>query len=265
MFSSNPNFDIPIIENFTEDNLDLSSNYDISNIRYDLSDINNESLLFLINNESEREDTTIRPIFKTEICNKKRGRKFNKESKKQEHTASDPDNIKRKIQVHFLTFIVSLINDCLRTFCLDDKISFLNFDYKKKEKISKEYLHKIKNSSVKEIIENMGISKKHKRNIGNKNKENLEILEKIDWFQKLFEINYLDLFSLYYNNQRPLKHVSLFYKNIIISGKTKPFYHLLQKYKESKEYMEIINMAKLFVLSENDNKEKESDKKDVDV
>ena len=78
--------------------------------------------------------------------------------------------------------------------------------------------------------------------------------------------NYLGLFSLYYNNQRPLKHVSLFYKNILISGKTKPFYHLLQKYKESKEYMEIINKTKLvFVLSENDTKEKESDKKDVDV
>ena len=74
------------------------------------------------------------------------------------------------------------------------------------------------------------------------------------------------MFSLYYNNQRPLKHVSLFYKNILISGKTKPFYHLLQKYKESKEYMEIINKTKLvFVLSENDTKEKESDKKDVDV
>ena len=101
MFSSNPNFDIPIIENFTEDNLDLTSNCDISNIRYDLSDINNESLLFLINNESEREDTTIRPIFKTELCNKKGGRKFNKESKKKEHTPSDPDNITRKIQIHF--------------------------------------------------------------------------------------------------------------------------------------------------------------------
>ena len=84
-------------------------------------------------------------------------------------------------------------------------------------------------------------------------------------FRNYLKKNYLGLFSLYYNNQRPLKHVSLFYKNIIISGKTKPFYHLLQKYKESKEYMEIINMTKLFVLSENDTKEKESDKKDVDV
>ena len=164
-----------------------------------------------------------------------------------------------------MPFIVSLINDCLRTFSLDDKISFLNFDYNKKAKVSKEYLNKIQNSSIKEIIENVGNSKKHKRSVGNKNKENLEKLDKFDCFQELFEKNYLGLFSLYYNNQRPLKHVSLFYKNIIISGKTKPFYHLLQKYKESKEYMEIINMTKLFVLSENDTKEKESDKKDVDV
>ena len=33
----------------------------------------------------------------------------------------------------------------------------------------------------------MGISKKHKRNIGNKNKENLEKLDKFDCFQELFE------------------------------------------------------------------------------
>ena len=101
MFSSNQNFDIHIINIFTNDKLDLTSNSDISNIRLDLSDKNNESLLFLINNESEREDTTIRPIFKTELCNKKGGRKFNKESKKKEHTPSDPDNITRKIQIHF--------------------------------------------------------------------------------------------------------------------------------------------------------------------
>ena len=100
----------------------------------------------------------------------------------------------------------------------------MNFDYNKKAKVSKEYLNKIQNSSIKEIIENVGNSKKHKRSVGNKNKENLEKLDKFDCFQELFEKKlYLGLFSLYYNNQRPLKHVSLFYKNIIISGKTKLF------------------------------------------
>ena len=86
-----------------------------------------------------------------------------------------------------MPFIVSLINDCLRTFSLDDKISFLNFDYNKKAKVSKEYLNKIQNSSVEEIIENVGDSKKHKRSVGNKNKENLEKLDEFDCFQELFE------------------------------------------------------------------------------
>ena len=46
----------------------------------------------------------------------------------------------------------------------------------------------------------MGISKKWKKRSENNNKEIIEKLNGYHWFQKVFEKNYLDLFSLYYNN-----------------------------------------------------------------
>ena len=55
-----------------------------------------------------------------------------KESKTQVHNALDNDNIKIKIQIHFLNFVVSFINDCLRTFFPDNKKILLDFNYGKK-------------------------------------------------------------------------------------------------------------------------------------
>ena len=114
------------INDINEEDLYLSSSTDIYNIRPDLSNINDESMLF---NADESQDIKKKPIFKTE---KKRGRKIKKESKKQVHNALDNDNIKIKIQIHFLNFVVSFINDCLRTFFPDYKKILLDFNYGKK-------------------------------------------------------------------------------------------------------------------------------------
>ena len=82
------------------------------------------------------------------------------------------------------------------------------------------------------------------------------------WFQKFFEKNYLDLFSLYYNNGQPLRQKEIFGKVIEFSVKTKSFYALLEKYKKSKEYINLINGAKIFFLKNNDDNLFDSDKKD---
>ena len=119
------------INDLNEDDLLLSSSTDIYNIRPDLSNINDESMLF---NADESQDIKKNPLFKTE---KKRGRKIQKESKKQVHTALDNDNIKIKIQTHFLNFVVSFINDCLRTFFQDNKMILLDFNYDKKSNVTK--------------------------------------------------------------------------------------------------------------------------------
>lgn len=62
--------------------------------------------------------------FKAEYISKKRGRKTNKINKKI-NSSSDFDNILRKIQVHFLNFITSLLNDIIFNF-LGKKNSLVN-------------------------------------------------------------------------------------------------------------------------------------------
>jgi len=60
-----------------------------------------------------KNDNKLRSTFRTEPAKKKRGKKRYKESKKAEHTAFAPENIITKIQVHYLNFIVSFLNDCV--------------------------------------------------------------------------------------------------------------------------------------------------------
>jgi hypothetical protein len=74
-----------------------------------------EKLLF-INRENFERNNNSRNIFTTETVKKKRGLKRNKESKKAEHNIYSNDNITSKIQIHFLNFIVSFLNDCLLSF-----------------------------------------------------------------------------------------------------------------------------------------------------
>ena len=94
----------------------------------------------------------------------------------------------------------------------------------------------------------MGISKKYKKCERNINQKNLEKLIEYDWFKNFFEIKFLDLFSYYYNNEQPLEQVFIDGKTIFLSEKTKSFYHLLQKYEESRN--DIIRVTKMFYFDE---------------
>ena len=121
-------------------------------------------------NEKENNNNK-KDLFKTEQLKRKRGRKINKESKKATNSALFKDNIKRKIQVHFLTFLASLINDIIiSTFPLKG-ISLKNLAHNMKAKISEMYFEKLKKSSIKELIENINISSKFKHWEENINKE----------------------------------------------------------------------------------------------
>ena len=104
----------------------------------------------------------------------------------------------------------------------------------------------------------MSISNKYKKYNKEINKKNLKKLSENNWFTKFFEIKYLDLFLYYYNDEKPLEEFSKFGKTINLSGETKSFYYLLQKYKNLKE-----NIIK--VIDRNylvNNNTKDSDSKD---
>ena len=250
-----------LIDYFSEDILSISSKNDILNTRSFLSDYNPVESLGIIElkNKSKKQLFTTN---KSELRNK-RGRKIIKESKKAEHTAKYIDNITRKIQVHFLTFLVDLINDIISTIPNID-ISMKDLDYDMKCKVSKEYFEKMKKSSIKELFENINITSKYKKFEKNINKENIKQLIECDhdYFSNLFEKDYLFLFRLYYNNGKPLNKLSLFGKTIIISDETETFYDLIQKPKNKESKFELIEVAKKNFINDTNNIESESEKGD---
>ena len=171
---------------------------------------NDDSLLFIKSTGINKD----RPYFKTEMLKQKRGKKRNKESKKAVHTSSNIDNIIVKVQTYFLNFMISFLNDCVLALYKNQKYTFLKLDRAEKLKVSKEQMNKIKNSSIKDLLEEVKISKKYKQYNEDTNKKNLDTLIKEPWFQKIFDMKILDLFVYYYNNEQPLKEITLFGKKV---------------------------------------------------
>ena len=212
---------------------------------------------------NEKENNNKKDLFKTEQLKRKRGRKINKESKKATHSALFKDNIKRKIQVHFLTFLVSLINDIISTFPFKG-ISLKDLAYNMKAKISEMYFEKLKKSSIKELIENINISSKFKNYEENMNKEVIKKLIEydFDYFSKLFEKDYLFFFRLYYNDEKPLNKLSLFGKTIEFSKKTESFYILIKNQEDKELKKAIIEGAKKYFIDDINNIESDGEKGD---
>ena len=241
-------FNFTGINDLIEDNLSLSSNDELFYTRLFLSEKDDKSLFSLGDEKKEEKESKNGKMFEIELCKKKRGRKLNKESKKQEHSSLSPDNVTRKIHNHFMNFLVSFANDCLNTLFPGKKIFLLKFDYNKKAIVSKNHFEIIKKFSIKEIFEYMGISNKYKKYEVNNNIKYLDKLNEIDLFHQFFEKSYLNLFSLYYNDGKPLNKLSIFGTIVVFSEKTKSFYHLLLKNK--KHESNLINGAKNFFLAD---------------
>ena len=110
-----------------------------------------------------------------------------------------------------------------------------------------DYVSKLKNSSIKDLL-NLEISDKYKAFNKNHNQIILSRIEN-EWLKKLFEMNYLEIFKYYYNNEKPLKKFVFEGKEIVLSSKTKSFSFLLDKNKKLSE--KIIDTAKIVYFSDN--------------
>ena len=84
-------------------------------------------------------DSIIRSLFLKQNEQKKR-EGLRKESKKAEHNDWSIDNITSKIQIHYLNFIVSFLNDCVFSYFGKKKFSFININHKEKSKVSRKHL-----------------------------------------------------------------------------------------------------------------------------
>ena len=179
-------------------------------------------------------------LFFSEYISRKRGRvskiiNTTNSSKKKIHSADDWDNNIRKIQVHFLNFIIYYLNDIIYSYLKRKDLFFLKFSYSDKKDINYDYVEKLKTYNIKQLLENLRVSTKYKKKKFQKdeniNGNKLNNLCKYNWLNEAIKTKFLELFKIYYNKKEPLKEIYFEGKKIILSKGTKNFYALLQKYK----------------------------------
>ena len=194
---------------------------------------------------STRNSTTINfnVIHQNEIEKKPRGRKTppgRNGANRKRHGCSDEDNILTKIQVHFLNFVISFLNDIIFDYFKNKNIQLAKFAHKIKSKVSSVHFTKMKNSTIYNMLEEFEISPKYKTD-KNINKKIVKYLEQIPLFNKLFWMKFLDLFHRYYLNEtKELKKVFVFDREITLLNGTESYYFLLKKNKSIKnEIIEI--------------------------
>ena len=125
---------------------------------------NNSIRIFELDEKESVIDTNTNKKFKIDISpsnliKNKRGRKPTIKAIKK-HDKFTIDNILRKIQVHYLNFIVTFINLILEMLGFKIKLFYLNYNLKKN--ICKSNIKFLKNCTLREILSNQ-ISGKYKK------------------------------------------------------------------------------------------------------
>lgn len=172
------------------------------------------------------------------IKKRNRGRKKNHifiSSNSYTHDKFRTDNLLRKVQNHYLNFIVSFLNEILQNLGFEEKLYFLN--YKFKLNITKKNLYILSRENIGQILCN-DISPKYLT----KNKNiNLIIIEKVKdnpVIKSILSENYLKIFKdIYYKSNRiiNLKYYGL-NKIIILSKSIKMYQDLLELSNNSIKY-----------------------------
>ena len=162
-------------------------------------------------------------------------RRLSKKSKsenttnKRIHFWDDPDNIKRILQVHYLTFLIDFANDITKgvLFNEENNIKFFQIEYEIKRTLSNH--KKFIGLKYKDIFE-YHLSLKNKGNI-NKYENNHDtysfVCKKSSLLEEFFEKSYLEIFKEYYFKDKRV--INLNGLEILLSEKTKTFKDLLNK------------------------------------
>ena len=167
------------------------------------------------------------------------------EMKIHRHLNTHFDNLQIKIQVNYINFVINLSNDVLfLIFKNNKKYNIKDIDHEFKIDVSRKNFDFLKSSKIKNVLEK-NISNKYKTYEKNFNRELLdEVCQKSPWLNDFFNLNYLDLFKCYYNDQKQIDKISFCDQIITLSKKTqkKTFYELLIKNKNIKR--QLINAVK---------------------
>ena len=131
----------------------------------------------------------------------------NSSTKKRKHNKFAKDNIKRKIQVNYLKFLVNFVNQIIKVLLSEsantDDIQFYRLDYKFAKDISKNTFNKIKKKTIGEIFKD-NASSKYKNN----KKLNVQVYNKVTKKNKIIkeilDKPYLYFFYIYYSGQKTI-------------------------------------------------------------
>ena len=167
------------------------------------------------------------------------------EMKRHRHLKTHLDNLQIKIQVNYINYIINLSNDALFLIFKDNKkYNLKDIDHAFKIDVTRKNFDFLKSSKIKDVL-GKNISKKCTNYKIDFNKELLnEVCQKSPWLNDFFNLNYLDLFKCYYNDQKQIDKISFCKQIITLSKKTqkKSFCELLIKNENIKK--ELINAVK---------------------
>lgn len=136
---------------------------------------------------------------------KRRGRKRfrNNDKDKPHHTKFKNDCRMAKIQAHYFTFLIKLLNLILLTLKKDNNYFFCELEGKYKSNISKQNRASLNHKTIKEIILEAPISGKIKKKDKNHNKVVINLLKEEDQniLLNILDHNFLYFFeNIYYTN-----------------------------------------------------------------
>ena len=191
----------------------------------------------------KREDSSSAISKLKEVNNLRNFRKSKYLNKKRPHSGSDDDNVLRKIQVKFLSFIIALTNDIVSSLINDKNVPvphFNDLDYAIKKVVNHKFVELLKNKTIGDIVR-FKISPKIKKNESNKSVYD-QFLEKCPIIKDFFERRYLSLFEEYYENKNNIFTFNK--KDISLSKKTedKTYNRLINKHFRYKEKIKNVSI-----------------------
>jgi hypothetical protein len=200
------------------------------------------------NKEIEKENEILdkKKINFLTFLGKKRGKKASKANSdlsKKYHNSEDFDNLQRKIQVHYINFLLSLANDIIINFFGKKKnLMFKDIRYDLKKIVNHEKVEYLKQCKFKDIIQS-DISPKNKKFSKDTNKNIYSYICKLSReLKNIFDLGYLFIFQKFYLLLNQIeKVINIENIKINLSPKTKSFCYLLKKNEKSNEkFIEVI-------------------------
>jgi hypothetical protein len=185
----------------------------------------------------------LKPLFETTLNKKststKRGRKSDANRNTKKHSATDEDNLTRKIQVHYLSFIINFVNDVIKSMInMKNPPLFKFLAYEIKKNVNSKYVYELKSKNISDILQ-LKVSPKIKIHDESANEKIYQkVIDMCPFLNDFFQQNYLKFFKDYFCRNNTIFEVNG--KTIQISSRTKSFIDLIKKYDKYKNNLKYI-------------------------